>query len=141
MESKETGDRRQETEWEAILMTRPPAKSFQDLLVWQRAHQFVLGVYRLSATFPTRETYGLTAQLRRSAVAIPANVAEGFKKRGRPDKVRYMNIAEGSLEETRYYLVLARDLSYGEDSRLTSQAEEVARLLAAYSRNILSPVS
>ena len=120
---------------------RTPAKSFRDLTVWQRAHEFVLGVYRLTAKFPNHEMYGLTAQMRRAAVAVPANIAEGFKKRGRPDKARFMNIAEGSLEECRYYLLLAKDLSYGDDSKLTALAEEVARLLAAYSRALLSPVS
>ncbi len=122
-------------------MQRAPAKSFRDLDVWQKAHQFVLAVYRLSAGFPRREMYGLTAQMRRAAIAVPANVAEGFKKRGRPDKARYMNIAEGSLEECRYYLLLASDLSYGEDARIDRLADETARLLAAYSRTLLTPDS
>ena len=116
-------------------------KSFRDLDVWRKAHEFVLGVYRLTADFPREETYGLTAQMRRAAVAVPANVAEGFKKRGRPDKARFMNIAEASLEECRYYLLLAKDLSYGEDAKLDGLAEESARLLAAYSRTLLTPDS
>jgi four helix bundle protein len=86
---------------------RAPAKSFQDLVVWQKTHQLVLGVYQFSASFPEREKYGLTSQLRRSAVSIPANIAEGFKKRTRPDKARFFNVAQGSLEETRYYLIRA----------------------------------
>ena len=85
--------------------------------------------------------YGLTAQMRRAAVSVPANIAEGFKKRGRPDKARYMNIAEASLEECRYYLLLAKDLSYGDDPTAANLAEEVARLLAAYSRTLLTPFS
>ena len=93
---------------------RPAAQNFQDLIVWQKAHQFVLGVYRLSKTFPREEIYGLTSQFRRAAVSVAANVAEGFKKRGRVDKVRFMNIAEGSLEECRYYLILTRDLGYAD---------------------------
>ena len=64
---------------------RAPAKSFGQLIVWQKAHQFVLGVYRLTENFPNKKIYGLTAQLRRAAVSIPANIAEGFKKRGRAD--------------------------------------------------------
>ena len=119
-------------------MAREPAKSFQQLVVWQKAHQFVLGAYRLSATFPTHETYGLSVQLRRAAVSIPANVAEGFKRRGRSDKARFMNIAESSWEEARYYLLLARDLNYGEDSALLSQADEIARLLGAFTTRVLS---
>jgi four helix bundle protein len=68
-------------------MKRNPAKSFQDLIVWQKAHQFVLSVYHFSESFPKKEMYGLTSQIRRAAVSIPANIAEGFKKRGVADKV------------------------------------------------------
>ncbi len=92
-------------------LTRQPAKTFQDLIVWQKAHKFVLGVYKLSEGFPKTEVYGLTSQLRRAAVSIPANIAEGFKKRTKPDKARLMNIAQGSLEECRYYLILTKDLN------------------------------
>ena len=99
-------------------MKRPPAKNFQDLVVWQKAHQFVLSVYLYSEYFPKSELYGLTSQLRRSAVSIPANIAEGFKKKTRPDKARYLNIAQGSLEESRYYLILAKDLGYGDNPGL-----------------------
>ena len=79
-------------------MNMPPAKRFEDLVVWRKAHRFVLGVYRLSNGFPKSETYGLTSQIRRAAVSIPANIAEGFKWRTRPEKIRFMNIAQGSLE-------------------------------------------
>ena len=115
-----------------------PAKSFEQLIVWQKAHQFVLGVYRLTETFPRNETYGLTSQLRRAAVSIPANIAEGFKKRGRADKVRFMNIAQGSLEECRYYLILAKDLNYADTTKLQPQLEEASKLLEAYSAKILA---
>ncbi len=106
-------------------------------MVWQKAHAWVLLVYRLSDSFPARENYGLTTQLRRAAVSVPANLAEGFKKRGRRDKLRYFNIAQGSLEECRYYLILARDLGYGDTSNLATGLEEVSRLFAAYYRTIL----
>jgi four helix bundle protein len=115
-----------------------PAKSFKQLIVWQKAHQFVLGVYHLTENFPRKEIYGLTSQLRRAAVSIPANIAEGFKKRGRTDKVRFMNIAQGSLEECRYYLILAKDLNYGDVSQLISLLEEVSKLLESYSAKILA---
>jgi four helix bundle protein len=94
---------------------RASAKTFRDLRVWQKAHEFVLGVYRFSEGFPRVETYGLTAQLRRAAVSVPANIAEGFRRRGKPDKVRFLNIAQASLEECRYYLILAKDLNYGQN--------------------------
>ena len=82
---------------------RSPARSFRDLRVWQKAHEFVLAVYRYSESFPEREKYGLAHQLRRAAVSIPANIAEGFGKRSPAEKARFLNIAEGSLEECRYY--------------------------------------
>ncbi len=78
---------------------REAAKNFQDLLVWQKAHQLVLAVYRLTDAFPKHELFALTSQLRRAAVSVPANVAEGFRKRGLKDKIKFFNIAEGSLEE------------------------------------------
>jgi len=120
---------------------RPPARSFYDLLVWQKAHRFVLAVYAFTAAFPKQETYGLAAQMRRAAVSIPANIAEGFAKRSKPDKARYMNMAEGSLEESRYYLVLASDLGYGQTDELRTMLEEVSRLLNAYARSLLAPGS
>ena len=111
-----------------------PAKTFEDLVVWQKSHTLVLAIYRASADFPKTETYGLTSQLRRAAVSVPANIAEGFKKRGRADKLRFMNIAQGSLEEVRYYLILSRDLQYASDSNLLPLLEEVSRLLESYMR-------
>lgn len=121
-------------------MNRQPARSFEDLVVWQKAHALVLGVYRESAEFPKTETYGLASQIRRAAVSIPANIAEGFKKRGKSDKARFLNIAQGSLEETRYYLILARDLGYLKPGDLMQQLEEVSRMLEVYARRILTSV-
>ena len=117
---------------------RVAARTFRDLLVWQKAHQFVLGVYSFTAAFPKQETYALALQMRRAAVSIPANIAEGFRRRGKADKARYMNIAEGSLEECRYYLILAHDLGYGETEALTAALEQTSRLLASYSAAILT---
>ena len=119
-------------------MKRPPAKCFEDLIVWQKAHQVVLSIYRISGNFPKAEVYGLTSQLRRAAISIPANMAEGFKKRTKLEKTRFINIAQGSLEECRYYLILIRDLQYGDSSELMSQREEVSKLLDAYSCAILT---
>ena len=119
-------------------MAKEAAKRFTDLIVWQKAHQFVLNIYRLSANFPKSEIYGLTSQFRRAAISIPANIAEGFKKRGSADKVRFMNIAQGSLEECRYYLFLVKDLEYADTKELLCQIDEVGRLLAAYSKAIKS---
>ena len=118
-----------------------PARSFRDLIVWQKAHGFTLAVYKLTAAFPQRETYSLALQMRRAAVSIPANIAEGFRKRGRADKVRFMNIAEGSLEESHYYLILTQDLGYGSTDDLMGLLDEVSRLLNAYCRALLTPDS
>jgi four helix bundle protein len=117
-------------------MQRQPAKRFQDLIVWQKSHRFVLKVYQFSATFPAHETYGLRAQIRRASVSVPANIAEGFKKQSNADKARVLNIAEASLEEARYFLILARDLEYGDHPDLPEHAEEIARLLSAYRRTV-----
>ncbi len=72
------------------------------LVVWRKAHEFVLAIYPFTTNFPKLETYALAQQLRRAAVSIPANIAEGFRRRGKPDKARFMNMAEGSIEECRY---------------------------------------
>jgi four helix bundle protein len=119
-------------------MNRETARSFEDLQVWRKAHTFVLKVYRISRRFPKEETYRLTAQVRRAAVSVPANIAEGFKRRGKPDKARLMNVAEASLEEVRYYLRLAIDLGYLSDATLGEDAAEVNRMRCAYARSILS---
>ncbi len=117
-------------------ITRPKARSFRDLTVWRKAHEFVLGVYRLTSAFPKDEKYCLAQQMRRAAVSIPANIAEGFSRRGKADKVRFMNIAESSLEEIRYYLILTPDLGYAQTDALMNTVDEVSRLLNAYSRAI-----
>ncbi len=111
---------------------REPAKSFRDLVVWQKAHQLVLAVYQKTKNFPREEIYGLTSQFRRSTVSIAANIAEGFKKKSPADKVRMLNIAQGSLSETEYYLMLAQDLEYADMNVLMRQADEVGKILEAY---------
>lgn len=119
-----------------ISMERSKAKKFTDLIVWQKAHQFVLAIYKISSNFPQNERYGLISQFRRAAVSIPANIAEGFKKTGTADTIRFLNISQGSLEECRYYLILVNDLGYGDTRELLNQVDEVSRLLAGYSNAI-----
>ena len=109
--------------------------------MWHKAHELVLAVYTLTAAFPKPETYGLSLQIRRSAVSVPANIAEGFRRRSRPEKARFLNMAESSLEETRYFLILARDLGYGDTTQLMTALEEVSRLLNAYTTAILTSSS
>jgi four helix bundle protein len=122
-------------------MDRRPAQKFQDLLVWQKSHALALRVYRTTATFPKQEVFGLTAQMRRAVVSVAANIAEGFSKRGRSDKARFMNMSQGSLEELRYYTILARDLEYLPPNTQWSDIDDIARLLGAYVRTLLTPSS
>jgi four helix bundle protein len=109
-----------------------PAKTFKDLIVWQKAHRFVLATYALTANFPRCEIYCLTSQMRRAAISVPANIAEGFTRRGEPDKIRFLNISRGSLEECRYYIILIQDLGYGATADMEVLLEEVSKLLLAY---------
>jgi four helix bundle protein len=126
---------------EAMDERRAPARSFRDLLVWQKAHEFVLGVYDRTEGFPKREMFGLTQQLRRAVVSVPANIAEGFKKQGTWDTLRFLNIAQGSLEECRYYLILSGDLGYADPADLMARLDTVSRLLAKYMAAIRAEAS
>ena len=112
------------------------AKSFEDLLVWKKAHAYAFEIHRITKEFPRSEIFGLTAQMRRAAVSVPANIAEGFKKRTPREKIRILNISQGSLEESRYYLILAQDLDYANTGVLQPKLEEISRMLEAYIRAI-----
>ncbi len=111
-------------------------KSFTDLLVWQKAHQFVLDTYNLTSSFPSDEIFGLTSQFRRAAVSISANIAEGFKRTGKKDKLRFYNISHSSLEECRYYLILAKDLDFGYNEKMENNLEEASKMLESYTKAI-----
>ncbi len=105
--------------------------SFQQLDAWQEAHRLVLMVYRATERFPGHERFGLVAQMRRAAVSVPANIAEGFKRRGIRDKMHFYNIAEGSLEELKYYCILSEDLGYiPSKTELLAQTETVGKILS-----------
>ena len=119
------------------MTSRRPAKTFRDLVVWQKAHAFVLQTYAATRAYPREEQYGLALQFRRAAVSVAANIAEGFTKRTRTDKARFMNIAQGSLEECRYYTILSADLGYAHSVELEPLCEEVSKLLEAYRNTIL----
>jgi four helix bundle protein len=96
-----------------------PTFSFEDVIAWQKAHAFTILVYRLTREFPKDEQFGLISQFRRAAVSIEANIAEGYKKLGKAEKLRFLNISEGSLAECRNYIILSRDLDYIDDGTLT----------------------
>lgn len=116
-------------------------KSFKELIVWQKAYQFVLSVYKMTKKFQKEELFGLTAQFSKAAVSIPANIAEGYKKSGKADKERFLNISGGSLEECKYYLIVSEDLENANTESLYQLAEEISKLLNAYSNKILSTES
>jgi len=104
--------------------------SFTDLDVWKRAHQVTLAVYKATQSFPREERYGLTSQIRKAAYSIPANVAEGFGRRAPRDKAHFYTVSKGSLEELRYFLILAKDLGYMEVSKeINDLVDDTARML------------
>ena len=115
--------------------------TFENVIAWQKAHLFVLLVYRITKSFPVDELYGLTSQFRRAAVSIEANIAEGYKKMSKADKLRFYNIAQGSLEECRYYVLLSKDLGYiNEDNYdlLFDAVEETSKLLNGYCKGVMT---
>ncbi len=112
-------------------------KHFTDLIVWQKSHQLALDIYRLTNNFPNEEKFGLISQMRRAAYSIPANIAEGFKRQGAKDKIRFYNIAQGSLSELSYFLILSTDLDYT-TTNLRSKVNEIEKLLAGLIRSIKS---
>ena len=87
-------------------------KTFKELKVWKKAHELVLRIYSETRLFPDEEKYGLTAQIRRSASSVPTNIVEGHKRKSSKEFSRFLNLADSSLEETKYHLILAQDLGY-----------------------------
>ena len=113
--------------------------SFTNIIAWQKAHSFVLEVYKDCACFPDFEKYGLVSQFTRAAVSIPANIAEGYKRLSQNEKLRFLNYSQGSLEECRYYIILAKDLGYINDDgyeTLNNLIEETSKLLNGYVKGI-----
>ncbi|MBL9219656.1 MAG: four helix bundle protein [Opitutaceae bacterium] len=108
------------------------SQSFREVIVWQKAHAFTLEIYRATESFPKHESFGLISQLRRAAASVPSNFVEGFRKRTKPDKLRFYNMAQGSADECLYQLILAHDLKYTDTSGLQAQLEEVSRMLQGY---------
>ena len=114
--------------------------SFENILAWQKAHAFTLLVYKLTRSFPEEERFGLTSQFRRAAISIEANIAEGYKKLGKADKLRFLNISQGSLEECRTYILLSRDLEYINDEQfcvLRDTIENTSKFLNSYCTGIV----
>ena len=121
---------------------QPTNSDFRNLVVWQRAHQLVLDVYRMTRLFPSDERFGLTAQVRRSAASIATNLAEGRSRHSRASYAAFTDIALGSAGETDYQLLLARDLEYLhplEYEPVAEEVHEIRRMLAKLHRYLQAP--
>lgn len=117
------------------------SQSFEQLLVWQKAHQYVIAIYQITKQYPKEELFCLVNQMRRAAISITANIAEGYIKIGTKDKLRFYNISQGSLEETRNFIILSQDLGYidcKDKDELNNQAAEVSRLLNGYCKGLIN---
>jgi four helix bundle protein len=119
-------------------------KSFRELEVWQKSHQAVLEIYRVTSSFPKDERFGIVEQLRRAAYWIPANIDEGFGRRSTKELLQCLGIANGSLEERRYFIFLSSDLGYlkrEESQKLEEQLNAVAQMIAALGRALKSKMA
>ncbi|MDH6313412.1 four helix bundle protein [Parabacteroides sp. PFB2-10] len=116
-------------------------QSFEHVVAWQKAHEYVLAIYRITRKYPKEEIFCLVNQMRRAAASITANFAEGYARIGHKEKLRFYNISQGSLEETRNFVILSKDLGYissEEKETLSKQAAEVSRLLNAYCQGLIN---
>jgi four helix bundle protein len=114
-------------------------EGFRQLLVWQRAYDLTLSIYKYSKDFPKSEQYGLSSQIRRAAVSIPGNISEGYERRSRKEYIQFLGIAKGSLGEVETYLLLARDLGYFDEEVyeiLETQRQETGRLLRGLMKSL-----
>jgi len=114
-------------------------EKFRDLKVWQKAHLLVTDVYRITSYFPSEEKFGLVAQMRRSAVSVAANIVESTKRKTIKDRSNFHFIADASLEELKYYFILASDLKFitkQQEEKLTEQCREIGRMLNAFTKSL-----
>ena len=115
------------------------AFKFEQLKVWQRAVDYTLAIHNVTRSFPKEEMFGITSQIRRSSVSVAANIAESYGRRTPNDKARFFTISEGSLDETKYFLILAKDLGFiSSNDVLLEKVNEVSKLLFAYKKAILN---
>lgn len=115
--------------------------TFRDIKVWQKAHGLALEIYKVTRLFPNSERYGLTAQFRRAVTSVPTNIVEGYKRKSEKDFAHFLNMADGSLEETKYHLILAHDLKFIDKithDRLLIMTEEVGRMLSGFQKKLIT---
>jgi four helix bundle protein len=116
-------------------------KSYRDLLVWQKAVELALLIYRLSEGFPKREIYGLASQVRRAGVSVPSNIAEGYGRNSRREYLQFLSIAQGSLKEMETQTIIAKRLGYvtvSQADRVLADAEIVGKMLGNLIRSLRS---
>lgn len=111
-------------------------QTYEDLIVWQKAHAIVLAIYSITKNFPKDELFGLTSQLRRASVSIASNIVEGFKRHSNQEKIRFYNMAESSAEEVHYQLRLAHDLEYASTRALRTDLREICRIINGLIKSI-----
>jgi len=114
-------------------------KSFEDLIVWQKSHKLTLDIYKITSSFPKEEKYALSQQIRRSCSSVPTNIVEGYRRKTTKDLLSFLNIASGSLEETKYQLILCKDLNYiSEDkyNELREKANEISKMLFGLKKSL-----
>ena len=115
-------------------------RTFKDVIAWQKAFDFCLYVYEIADKFPKEEKFGLWSQFTRAAVSISANIAEGYRKISKADKLRFFNIAQGSLDECRTYILLSKHRKYiteEEYNKLEFMAEGTEKFINAYCKGII----
>ncbi|MCB4790321.1 MAG: four helix bundle protein [Elusimicrobia bacterium] len=112
---------------------------FKNLKVWEKAHQLVLSIYVITKTFPEEEKFGLISQIRRAASSVPTNIVEGCKKNSNREFIHFLNIAETSLEETKYHLILSRDLKYistTDTEVIYRECEEIGKMISGLKKKL-----
>lgn len=113
-------------------------RKFEDIVAWQKAHQFAVMTYHATRAFPDFEKFGLCSQFQRAAVSIAANIAEGYKKLSKADKLRFFNVSQGSLEECRYYCILSRDIDETTYQQLVQAIFDTSYMLNAYIKGVVN---
>jgi four helix bundle protein len=114
-------------------------QDFKKIKVWEKAHSLTLSIYNITKEFPKTEMFGLTNQIRRSCISIPANIAEGCCRGSRADFSRFLQISMGSASELEYHLLLSRDLNFISVSiyeQLTNQTEEIKKMLSSFIKKL-----
>ena len=114
-------------------------QNFKELIVWAKSHELTLEIYKVTKGFPSDEKYGMVSQMRRAAYSIPANIIEGHSRKSKNEFLQFLSIAKGSLEELKYFVILAADLDYiavEEQNKIDGLTTEVSKLLYSFTRRV-----